>query len=184
MAPDPTRGRTISMLTVCRTCRVGWPEGTEPTCAAPEDHQHFPFEAHRHRTPVSFPSGAELLAVSFDSDDPYTRDRRPDFGLYLDEAWAPPWEHARVDWPDFGLPVDLDDVRDQLSAVLARAQAGDVVEIGCLGAHGRTGTALACLAVIDGVDAQVAVDWVRANYCERAVETPQQAAFVRSFRAS
>ena len=144
----------------------------------------MPFEAHRHRTPVVFPSGAELLAVSFDADDAYTRERRPDFGLYLDEKWAPPWAHARVGWPDFGVPDDLDELRDQLSAVLARAKAGGLVEVGCLGAHGRTGTALACLAVIDGVDAEVAVAWVRANYCERAVETPDQAAFVRSFRPS
>ena len=184
MAGPPTRGRTTSMLTVCVTCRVGWPEGGEPTCTAPEEHEHRPFESHRHWTPVMLPNGAELWAVSFDADDPYTRDRRPDFGLYLDEKWAPPWQHAIVAWPDFGVPVDLDELRDQLRTVLARAEAKDVVEIGCLGAHGRTGTALACLAVLDGIDAGVAVDWVRENYCERAVETPGQAEFVRSFRVS
>ena len=50
------------------------------------------------------PSGAELWAVSFDASDPYSRDRAPDFGLYLDENWAPPWEHAKIPWPDFGMP--------------------------------------------------------------------------------
>ena len=142
----------------------------------------MPYEAHRHRTQVALPSGIELRAVSFDADDPYGRDRAPDFGLYLDERWAPPWEHAKVPWPDFGLPTDLDTLRDRLSVVLSRAKAGDVVEIGCLGAHGRTGTALACLAIIDGHAPDGAVAWVRASYCERAVETPEQEAFVRAFR--
>lgn len=184
MTADSTRGVTIRMSTVCPTCGVGWPEGDESTCSAPEQHEHAPYEVHRHRTPVTLPSGVELWAVSFDAGDPYRRDRAPDFGLYLDERWAPPWEHARVPWPDFGVPSDLDALRDGLSAVRARAKAGDRVEIGCLGAHGRTGTALACLAILDGHAPNSAVAWVRANYCERAVETPEQEAFVRAFRPS
>jgi protein-tyrosine phosphatase len=183
MSAESTRGVTTQMLMVCPTCGVGWPEESEPTCSDPEKHQHSPYEAHRHRTPVMFSSGAELWAVSFDANDPYSRDRAPDFGLYLDEKWAPPWEHVTVPWPDFGLPSDLDDLRDRLTAVLARAKAGERVEIGCLGAHGRTGTALACLAIIDGQAADRALAWVRTNYCEHAVETPEQEAFVRAFRA-
>lgn len=172
------------MLTVCPTCRVGWPQGGEATCSAPEEHEHFPFEAHLHRTPVRLPGGAELWAVSFDASDPYGRDPTPDFGLYLDEKWEPPWEHTRVPWPDFGVPPDVDALRDRLSSVLARATAGDRIEIGCLGAHGRTGTALGCLAIIDGQDPDTAVEWVRTNYCEHAIETPEQEAFVRAFRPS
>lgn len=141
MTADSTRGLTTYTLTVCPTCRVGWPEGDEPTCSVLEEHQHVPFEAHRHRTPVMLPSGAELWAVSFDASDPYSRDRAPDFGLYLDEKWAPPWEHAKVRWPDFGVPSELDVLRDQLCAALVRAKAGDLVEIGCLGGarpHGHS----------------------------------------------
>ena len=63
---------------------------------------------------------------------------------------------------------------------LVRAR-GDVVEIGCLGGHGRTGSALACLAVLTGVPADGAVDWVRAHYCPDAVETDEQRAFVEKF---
>lgn len=184
MATDPKPGLTIVPLTVCPTCRAGWSEGDEPTCTAPEEHQHFPFEGHRHRSPVTLPSGAELWAVSFDTGDPYTRERLPNFGLYLDEKWAPPWDHVKVAWPDFGVPSDLEALRDQLSTVLARVKAGDLVEVGCLGAHGRTGTALACLAILDGCDPDSAVEWVKANYCEKAVETPEQAAFVRAFGTS
>lgn len=182
MTSDHDRGVTIRMLTVCGSCRVGWPEGGEPTCCAPEAHQHFPFESHVHRTPVTLPSGTEVWAVSFDGDDPYGRDQVPHFGLYLDDKWAPPWAHTKVSWPDFGVPPDVSALREQLTSVFQRATAGDRVEIGCLGAHGRTGTALACLAIIDGHDPDSAVAWVRTNYCEKAVETPEQEAFVRAFQ--
>ena len=66
-------------------------------------------------------------------------------------------------------------------ALLARARAGDAVEIGCLGGHGRTGTALACLAVLTGTAPDEAVAWVRRRYCDHAVETDAQRAFVERF---
>jgi hypothetical protein len=43
------------------------------------------------------------------------------------------------------------------------------------------GTALACLAVLDGVPAHEAVGYVRALYDARAVETPWQRRYVRRF---
>ena len=52
------------------------------------------------------------------------------------------------------------------------------VEIACGGGHGRTGTALAVLAVIDRVSPKDAVAFVRANYHSHAVETPWQRRFV------
>jgi hypothetical protein len=39
---------------------------------------------------------------------------------------------------------------------------------------GRTGTALAALAVLDGLPSADAVRWVRDRYSPRAVETPWQ----------
>jgi protein-tyrosine phosphatase len=120
-----------------------------------------------------------VTAVSFVGRDPYGRDVRPDFGLYLDRRWRPPWPHARLDWPDFGVPDDAGALLAALRDVHDRAAAGERVEIGCLGGHGRTGTALAALAVLGGHPADDAVAWVRASYCARAVETPEQEAFVR-----
>ena len=67
-----------------------------------------------------------------------------------------------------------------LRAAWARADAARV-EIACAGGRGRTGTALACLAVLDGVPAGEAVDFVRRNYDPRAVETPWQKRYVRRF---
>lgn len=55
------------------------------------------------------------------------------------------------------------------------------VEIACGGGVGRTGTALACLAVLDGVPKGEAVTYVREHYAPRAVETPWQRRFVAGF---
>jgi protein-tyrosine phosphatase len=55
------------------------------------------------------------------------------------------------------------------------------VEIACGGGRGRTGTALACLAVLDGVPPAEAVAYVRAHYDRRAVETPWQRNYVARF---
>jgi hypothetical protein len=137
---------------------------------------------HAHRDVVVLADGTRVVAVSFASAEPYERIEPPAFGLYLDFAWSPPWPHAHVEWEDFGVP-DASELRTALEDVLARSRAGDVVEIGCLGGHGRTGTAVACLAVLAGTPAPEAVAWVRAAYCEKAVETPDQGAFVAGFGA-
>ena len=138
-------------------------------------------EHHVHRTRVQLADDVTVTAVTFVADDPYARADPPGFGLYLDETWAPPWPHAHLDWPDFGVPGDLDALRRALQDLLDRARAGESVEVGCLGGHGRTGTALACLAVLTGTPADEAVAWVRASYCARAVETEEQEAFVALF---
>jgi len=55
------------------------------------------------------------------------------------------------------------------------------VEVACAGGRGRTGTALACLAVLDGVPGPQAVAFVREHYDGHAVETVRQRRFVASF---
>lgn len=134
---------------------------------------------HVHEDSVALPDGSTIVAVSFHV--PYVRTLAPAFGLYLDPRWSPPWSHDHVDWPDFGLPNDPARFREQLLDLLVQARRGDRVELGCLGGHGRTGTALACAAVLSGHDASTATVWVRSTYCDRAVETSDQESFVRSF---
>lgn len=138
---------------------------------------------HVHRDEVALPDGTTVVAATFDERDPYDRVVVPDFGLYLDERWEPPWPHKRLDWPDFGVPRDSVSVIDDFGQALARARDGQRVEIGCWGAHGRTGTALASLAVLTGLPGDEAVSWVRANYCQEAVETAEQEAFVATVGA-
>lgn len=85
-------------------------------------------------------------------------------------------------WPDFRLPSDRDAARAVLTDAWERA-ADERVEIACGGGRGRTGTALACLAVLDGIPAREAVDHVRRHYDRHAVETPWQRRYVRRFSA-
>lgn len=135
---------------------------------------------HAHRDEVTFVDGTTVVGARFLVDDPYRPDPAPAFGLYLDRRWAPPWDHTHLRWVDFGVP-DAAELRVALDGVLDRARRGERVEVGCLGGHGRTGTALACLAVLTGTPSAEAVAWVRAVYCEKAVETDEQREFVASF---
>lgn len=167
------------IVVACAECRTHWYKNLEPPGCERAGHQHQEFAVHLHRSAVTLPDGTSVVAASFDSIDPYNRDQLPDYGLYLDPRWQPPWPHDQVGWPDFGVPTDPDDLMYALRAVLDRARGGQRVEIGCHGGHGRTGTALACLAVLAGHPAADAVAWVRASYCTQAVETPEQEAFVK-----
>ena len=128
-------------------------------------------------TEVVFPDGARVLARGLRRDP--APDPPPTFGLYLGVPPETRWAHDRVDWPDFRLPRDPAAAVAALADVRRRALAGERVEIACRGGRGRTGTALAVLAVMTGVAPDAAVAWVRAAYHPRAVETPWQARWVR-----
>jgi hypothetical protein len=108
--------------------------------------------------------------------------RPPEFGLYL--LGKPPpsmvWEARWLRWPDFRLPRDRAEAADALREAFARA-AGERVEIACGGGTGRTGTALACLAILAGTSPDDAVAYVRERYRPHAVETPWQRRYVRRF---
>ena len=168
----------------CPQCESYWDAASERAKCTHGDHDHQRFEMHRHLDSVVLPDGVTVTAASFDSANPYERERPPDYGLYLDPKWQPPWEHSHLDWPDFGVPDHPAPVLEALMVVRNRARTGQHVEVGCVGGHGRTGTALACLAALSGKPAQEAVAWVRTNYCSKAVETPEQGAFVASLVAS
>ncbi|MEV1064033.1 protein-tyrosine phosphatase family protein [Streptomyces sp. NPDC050263] len=106
----------------------------------------------------------------------------PAYGVYLLGARPEraPWESRWIHWPDFRLPADHRNARATLLEAWRRA-ADARVEIACNGGRGRTGTALACLAILDGVPPQEAVEFVRRGYDRRAVETPWQRRYVRRF---
>lgn len=106
----------------------------------------------------------------------------PEFGIYLLAERPPPvaWESRWVRWPDFRLPVDRRDAEGAVREAWRRS-ASERVEIACASGRGRTGTALACVAVLDGVSAAEAVAYVRGRYDQRAVETPWQRLYVRHF---
>ena len=105
-----------------------------------------------------------------------------DFALVLAAGPVPAWPHRRLRWPDFWIPLDRDDALDALREVHRRALAGERVEVTCGGGVGRTGTALAALAVLDGLSPEDALSWVRREYHPRAVETPWQRRWLRRVR--
>lgn len=109
----------------------------------------------------------------------------PEFGLYVlgrrppETAWPAQW----LRWPDFWLPLDRGAAIQAIRDVWERTTT-QRVEVACAGGRGRTGTVLACLAVLDGVPGGEAVAYVRRNYDPKAVETPWQRRFVQGFPAS
>lgn len=107
---------------------------------------------------------------------------QPTFALYLLGRRPPsvPWEARWLRWPDFWLPPDRGAAADALREAWARAET-ERVEIACAGGYGRTGTALACLAVLDGLSGDEAVAYVREHYSARAMETPWQRRFAARF---
>jgi hypothetical protein len=134
--------------------------------------------------------------------DPLPGGPLPDYGLYLvgrsrhrratngrrgwwpgrrRGRWEPGWEADWVLWPDFRTPSDPRRAACAILEAFRRARAGGRVEVACGGGRGRTGTVLACMAVLAGVPAAEAVAWVRTNYQARAVETRRQRAWVEWF---
>ena len=130
-------------------------------------------------TLVTFPDGSRVRASAL--AERVEGDPERAYGLYLDESWAPTWPAQLVAWPDFGVPTDPEVAAGQISDAFARARSGELVEVGCLGGTGRTGTVLACMAVLAGVPAAEAVPWVREAYRPSAVETSEQEAWVLWF---
>jgi hypothetical protein len=130
-------------------------------------------------TEVVLPCGARARGSAIwhrREDDP-----ERGFGIYCDPYWQPSWPAEVVDWENMGLPRDPDTAVVQIQAAYARAVAGDLVEVGCQAGLGRTGTVLACFAVLGGLAPDEAVAWVRANYAPTAVETPAQERWVGWF---
>ncbi|MFE2059574.1 protein-tyrosine phosphatase family protein [Streptomyces sp. NPDC059446] len=129
---------------------------------------------------LSLPSGRRVRGRGLRY--PFPEGAEPTLTVHLLGGPPPPvaWESRWLRWPDFRLPADREAARSLLEEAWRRAPE-ERVEVACGGGRGRTGTALACLAVLDGVPADEAVAYVRRNYHPKAVETPWQRRYVRRF---
>jgi len=135
---------------------------------------------HIHEA-VTLPNGVVVHCSSFHN----RVDNFPDFGLYADYMWRPTWRNEFINWPDFKAPLDPLRTFDQIMDLYDKAYDRLDVEFGCIGGHGRTGTILACLvALVKGPSFSTndAIDWVRENYCQKAVESAPQVWFIEFFR--
>ncbi|MDG4862248.1 protein phosphatase [Streptomyces sp. T-3] len=115
---------------------------------------------------------------------PLPEGQTPTHGVYLlgkdKQLPSTPWPQTWLPWPDFRLPRDREQARAVLREAWERAET-ERVEVACGGGKGRTGTALACIAVLDGVEPGDAVAYVRRHYDRHAVETPWQRRYVERF---
>ncbi|WP_113904250.1 MULTISPECIES: protein-tyrosine phosphatase family protein [Brevibacterium] len=131
---------------------------------------------------VVFPDGVSVRGTGLRRD----RDALPppDFAVYLQgrDPRITTWPSRWVRWPDFRLPHSDADALDALREAHRRA-AVERVEIACGAGIGRTGTALCVLGLLSGIDPGVVVDWVRAHYHPRAVETRAQRAWIATVAA-
>lgn len=121
----------------------------------------------------------------------------PEIGIFFASAWkpstdnfvTPKWkgphipvtkeevdtELAVLDWRDMSVPDNTEMVLEVLQYGMDEAKKGRFVEIGCIGGHGRTGSALAAMLIMQGEwDYEKACTWVWDNYCKHAIETDSQ----------
>lgn len=94
------------------------------------------------------------------------------------------WKHGSdtfqemlLDWPDNGVayfPLQFWlDVHGHITSKNLK------MSINCVGGHGRTGTALACMLIVAlGWGGEESIKWIRANYCDRAIESKEQERYI------
>jgi hypothetical protein len=142
---------------------------------------------------ITLPDGTELRGRGL--SQPLPPGPLPTFGLYLGRppdaaegrllrrgpVWRPEWPAEWVDWPDFRSPRDGAAAAAAIRRAYRQARDGERVEVACTGGTGRTGTVIACLAILAGHPVDDAVSWARRHYRARAVETPGQRRWIRWF---
>ena len=123
----------------------------------------------------------------------------PNFTIGLDGCWRPrdqvtyygikpPKDLIKAEteprilipWPDGNAPSDVKEITAIAKYVINCAFNGNKVRIGCIGGHGRTGTMAALLVLLSnpGLGSVAAIDYVRSNYCKKAIESYEQELFL------
>jgi hypothetical protein len=123
----------------------------------------------------------------------------PTYGCYMDSGWQPNcsiwltpnapndnevelfdqyYQNSTgamyIKWPDMGA-IPIKEYSQVIVWCMSRIMEKDSrLEIGCYGAHGRTGTVIAGLLVYNGMDGHDAIKEVRTKYCGRAIESKAQ----------
>ena len=112
----------------------------------------------------------------------------PTVGVYVDDGWlngrlaSNDAKELDVKQPT-ALYVGWMDFKGISATVLAEAvewvipyvhNKQDIIEIACIGGHGRTGTFLAALLVREGWGPADAVEYIRGGYCKKAIESKEQ----------
>lgn len=92
-----------------------------------------------------------------------------------------PWRNQRsflFPITDHSVPQDVQEFMSLLDHLHESLRAGEKVHLGCIGGHGRTGLVLS--ALVNRVTGNPnATQYVRDNYCVRAVESTEQIEFLK-----
>ena len=129
---------------------------------------------------LELPLDGKVISISGGPFDAMPEGAR---GLCLEAGAARAAEAEwQLDVPDYGVP-DEAALRTVLADMLEamRAAPDGAYHIGCKAGLGRTGTAMACLAILAGAAEGDPVAWLRAAYNAEAIETTGQEEFVRRF---
>jgi hypothetical protein len=138
----------------CYTCKVERKKTTDPWQwdQKPIDYMGgyastTTFSKCRHyEFPLVYPNGVTIYASSLTTRK--EEDPAPDFGIYCASSWDPACLAYMIAWPDYGTPKFKKAAVAAIKEGYERAKSGQKVEVGCIGGHGRTGTALACMAFL------------------------------------
>jgi hypothetical protein len=98
-------------------------------------------------------------------------------GMVIPEIPESKVEKILLPWTDGGAPKDYGSMFAVIKHAMKAIEGGAIVEVGCLGGHGRTGTFLGMLLVSQGVKPGEAIKRVR-EYCDEAIETDSQCELV------
>lgn len=102
-------------------------------------------------------------------------------------GWEQPWnknekdqKHLRFFIEDMSNPENTDEFLNALSFVIEQMKKSKKVHVGCTAGHGRTGLFLSALVqtTMGNELSGSAIDYVRKNYCEKAVENVPQIVYL------
>ena len=154
---------------------------------------------HHHMVPFTFEGLDNTHTVYLSGSSALKHDpgssNLPTVGVYMDESWfvnrlasntsseldmAQP-ASLYIGWLDFGTikPELLSEAVDWLIPHLYNKS--NIVEIACMGGHGRTGTYLASLMVREGWAPADAMEYIHGGYCKKAIETKAQEDLIESY---
>lgn len=148
----------------------------------------------REAAPFKLTDTLSILLLA-DRDCKFYDDEKVDIGVYLYSGWQGksvvvtpglkglPFkttdrltEAVMLPWPDYQPYPNVQQLHDVIQWMLATIAKGKVMETGCMGGHGRTGTMASCLlmAANPGMLPADALMKVRKEHCTKAVESVKQ----------
>lgn len=152
---------------------------------------------HHWKEPVKVGEYTVLCSAAGDRGTAKDTDPKPDYGVYLTTmGWGMrvmvspdfpakelhlvlPYPRLTLDWIDMMAAPRGAATEHVIRWTAEKIVEGKLVDIGCFGGHGRTGTLLAVLLVeVEKLSPADAIEAVRKRYCGECIESKAQAQFV------